>query len=179
MFFQSVETERLLLKNIGADDRDFILKQFSDDDVNAFLFDAEPMRSVEEADALIAFYTAPEPRAQHRWVIVDKRSGEKIGTCGFHCWNDREKSVEVGYDLQRDFWGQGLMTEAMNAILGVYAPQMHITRVYAHIAEGNAASIRLAQKLGFRWAGETQTLCFHGQERLHRIYVFDTDAVRG
>lgn len=171
MAFCNLETDRLLLRNIGPDDRDFILKQFSDDDVNEYLFDAEPMRSIEEVDALIAFYTQPEPRNQHRWILMDKASGEKIGTCGFHCLNDQNQSVDVGYDLQRAFRGRGLMTEAMRAILYACAVQTCVKKVYAHIAEGNAPSIRLAERLGFFWEGDTETLAFHGREYLHRMYV--------
>lgn len=65
MFFQEIETERLLLKNISFDDRDFMLKEFSDDAVNRYLFDVEPLSNLEEADELINFYLQPEPRAQH------------------------------------------------------------------------------------------------------------------
>lgn len=171
MLFEEMETERLYLKNISSDDRDFLLKQFSDESVNAYLFDAEPMETLAEADELIAFYTQPEPREQHRWILVSKENGEKIGTCGFHCLCREEGCVDLGYDLQKAYWGKGLMTEAVEAVLKAYLPKIGATRVFAHIAVGNTRSIRLAEKLGFVFEGETETLRFHGADYLHNIYV--------
>lgn len=171
MFFCDIETDRLLLKNISRDDRDFILLQFSDNSVNEFLFDAEPLCSIEESDELITFYTVPEPRDRHRWIITLKESDRKIGTCGFHCWNSAAKCVDVGYDLQREFWGRGIMGEAMAAMLATYVPKLGVDRVFARIARGNHRSAKLAQKLGFALSGETEILPFHGKDYLHDVYV--------
>ncbi len=171
MFFQDIETERLMLKSISTDDRDFIFKQFSDDDINRYLYDAEPMTSVEEADEIIEFYMQPEPRGQHRWVIIDKASGEKIGTCGFHCWNREEGSVEMGYDLQKAYWGKGYMTEALKAVLAEYIDKMGVSAVYAHIYTENERSIKLAQKLGFAFSGKTTVYNFRGEDYLHNVYT--------
>ena len=62
MLFHEIETERLRLKNISFEDREFMSKQFSDDSVNKYLFDAEPLNNLKEADELIDFYLQPEPR---------------------------------------------------------------------------------------------------------------------
>lgn len=177
MFYQNLETDRLLLKNISHDDREFIWKQFSDDAVNAFLFDTEPMGSLEEADELIDFYMQPEPRGQHRWIILLKETGEKVGTCGFHCLDSAEKCVDIGYDLQQPYWGRGIMTEAVKAMLLSYLPKLGVERVFAHIAVGNDRSVHLAQKLGFVFEGETETLAFHGKDYLHHIYVLKVAGV--
>jgi [ribosomal protein S5]-alanine N-acetyltransferase len=103
MFFKELETDRLVLKNICSEDKDFILKQFSNDTVNQYLFDAESLNNLEEANELIDFYIQPEPRTQHRWILILKVNGIKIGTCGFHCWNKNNNSVEIGYDLQKQY----------------------------------------------------------------------------
>lgn len=50
MFFCNLETERLILKNIAQEDRNFIFSQFSDDVVNKYLFDAEPLTDIIGAD---------------------------------------------------------------------------------------------------------------------------------
>ena len=102
MFFKNLETERLILKNIGSDDRDFVFSQFSDEVVTRYLFDAEPLTDIAGADEIITFYIQPEPRAQHRWILINKSDNIKIGTCGFHRWNSNEYKVEVGYDLKED-----------------------------------------------------------------------------
>lgn len=173
MFFHEIQTQRLLLKNIATDDRDFILKQFSDDVVNRYLFDAEPMTSLADADELIAFYNEPEPRSQHRWILVLPETGEKIGTCGLHCWNRDEGSAEVGYDMQQAHWGKGLMTEAMQAVLRFAKEEMKIKTLYIEAAVGNERSAAMARRLGFVMTPEKHERVFRGQTYLHDWYAWD------
>jgi ribosomal-protein-alanine N-acetyltransferase len=173
MLFHEIETERLLLKNISFEDRDFILYQFSDDTVNRYLYDAEPLKSLDEADEIIKFYLQPEPRNQHRWILTLKDKGEKIGTCGFHCWDLNKNCIDIGYDLQEKYWGQGLMSEALNAILPFAKNEMKVKQVRAHIYVDNPKSIRLAERFGFSFKGETEICHFRGQQYLHHIYTLD------
>lgn len=70
MLFKNIETKRLILKNISTDDREFIFNQFSNDMVNRYLFDAEPLINIEDADELINFYIQPEPRLQYGVLIL-------------------------------------------------------------------------------------------------------------
>lgn len=169
MLFKNIETERLLLKNISIDDREFIFSQFSNDKVNQYLFDAEPLTEPQEADEIIAFYLQAEPRLQHRWVLIRKSDERKMGTCGFHCWNRSEGTVEVGYDLQEEFWGKGYMREAMKAILKFAGDEMKVKEIIACIYMENQRSIHLAEKLGFTVSGSRYEL-FRGQEYLHHQY---------
>ena len=49
MFFCDLETDRLLLKNISSEDRDFVFNHFSNKVVNRYLFDEEPLSTMEGA----------------------------------------------------------------------------------------------------------------------------------
>ncbi len=172
MLFKGIETERLLLKNIGTDDREFVFSQFSDEVVNRYLFDAEPLSDQQGADEIIRFYLQPEPRAQHRWIVVRKADGVKMGTCGFHCWNRQDGKVEVGYDLKAAYWGQGYMREAVQAILAFAREEMRARQIVACIAVDNHRSVRLVEAFGFVRAGST-TLTFRGQDYPHDLYTLD------
>lgn len=169
MFFNNIETERLVLKNISSDDRDFIFSEFSDDVVNRYLFDAEPLTDVEGADEIINFYTQQEPRLQNRWIIIRKSDGIKMGTCGFHCWNQTEYKVEIGYDLKEEFWGNGYMQEAIKEIITFAIRNMNIKEISACIYIDNKRSIHLVENLGFVLSGSTYEL-FRDKKYLHNIY---------
>lgn len=169
MLFNNIETERLILKNISIEDRDFIFSQFSDDVVNRYLFDADPLTDIEGADEIITFYIQPEPRLQHRWIIIRKSDGMKMGTCGYHCWNQKECKVDVGYDLKEVFWGNGYMKEAMKEIIKFAIDKMHIKEIRACIYIDNQRSIRLAENLGFVLSGSSYEL-FRDKEYLHNSY---------
>lgn len=173
MLFKDLETERLLLKSISEDDASFILKQFSNDKVNRYLFDAEPMKNIQEADEIIDFYMQPEPRLQHRWILVTKEEGIKIGTCGFHYWDRGSNACDIGYDLNEAYWGKGYMVEVMKEILLFAVEQMKLKRINACIYPENKSSLRLAEKLGFKYEGETQNLIFRGKEYQHWILTLD------
>lgn len=169
MLFKELETDRLLLKNISKDDRNFILNQFSNTEVNRYLFDAEPLADIQAADEIIAFYIQPEPRLQHRWILVTKAEGIEIGTCGFHFWDTNNQVCDVGYDLNEAYWGKGYMMEAMQAILAFAADAMNLKRINACIYIENYSSLKLAERLGFKFEGKTQNLTFRGKEYEHRI----------
>lgn len=170
MFYNTLQTERLTLKNISKEDRDFVYKQFSDDVINRYLFDAEPLTNLEGADEIIDFYVQPEPRMQHRWILVHKTDGVKIGTCGFHNWNQMASSVEIGYDLQEAYWGKGYMKEAMKEIIAFAQTQMQVREIQACISVENEKSIKLVEQLGFEVSGSKYEV-FRDQDYLHHIYT--------
>ncbi len=169
MFFENLETERLYLNNIDKEDRDFIFSQFSDDTVNRYLYDAEPLIDISEADEIIEFYMAPEPRIQNRWIIIRKSDNEKMGTCGFHCWDKKLGRVEAGYDLKEEFWGSGYMMEAMKESINFAKNQMRVNEITACISTENQKSIKLAESLGFVLS-DSNTVIFRGKEYPHNIY---------
>jgi len=174
--FIDIETERLYLKCIGHDDVEFFYKQFSNNEVNQYLYDAEPCRSMEQAQEWIDFYLESEPRNHHRWIMVLKENGEKIGTCGFHRWNRENGEIEMGYDLQPSYWRKGYTSEALAAIMKFAAEEMKVKKIIAHISADNIASIRTAEKMGFVKTGEQYYEEFHGDKYLHEIYCFDCEA---
>ncbi len=168
--FHDLETARLMLRSVGAEDREFLFEQFSDADVTRFLFDAEPYASVAEADELIAFYTAAEPRAQHRWILRLKGNDEKIGTCGFHRWDAAARRAEIGYDLMKAYQGRGYMTEALAAIIDFAEREMKLRRLDAHIYPENAASVALAERAGFVKQAVGVEYVFRGETYPHAVY---------
>ncbi len=172
MLFKEHETERLILKNISFDDRDFIYDQFSNASINQYLYDAEPLVDIQGADEIIDFYLHPEPRAQHRWILITKE-GTKIGTCGFHCWNPSEGICDIGYDLHPDYWSRGYMHEAINRILGFAQNDMNLKKIMACIYTENEKSIKLVEKVGFKHHGGTESVVFREKAYLHKIYCLE------
>ena len=175
MFFKNLETNRLKLVNISIFDREFIFNQFSNEFVNKYLFDEEPLTDIIGADKIIDFYTYEEPRNQHRWILSRKLDGIKIGTCGFHCWNKSEGVVDIGYDLMEEFCGNGYMTEAVEAIINFAKSEMHVKQIDAHIYHENEKSIDLIRKFGFEFLGKTEDAIFRGEKYLHKVYSIIID----
>jgi len=169
MQFEELETKHLKLINISNTDNDLIYKEFSNDFINKYLFDAEPVKNRNEAQEIIDFYTVPEPRNQHRWILVLKNQNIKIGTCGFHCIDFKHKYTEIGYDLLEEYNKNGYMYEALNTIIDYVISKFDIKIIEAHVYTENISSIKLLEKLSFTNEDEMY-LEFMGKEYKH--YVF-------
>lgn len=151
--FENLETERLLLRRFTLQDAEFVLRHFGDPEVTKYLLDAAPLATIEQAHALIDQYLSPTASTFNRWVLVHKADQAVIGTCGFHKWNQRSFRAEIGYDLNPQYQGHGLMTEALHAALQHGFDVLKLHRIEAFIYVENMPSLRLAERLGFRQEG--------------------------
>ena len=170
--FTNIETNRLVLKCIDHSDRDFIFEEFQNAFINEYLYDEEPMTDISKADALIDFYTMVEPRKQNRWVLIDKTTNAKIGTCGFHLWNPDKKEIEIGFELMEQYTGKGYMQEAVATLIEFARHEMKVERINAIAYVENKNCIKLLEKLGFIKVDEKETE-FRGQTYLHHIYALE------
>ena len=76
--------------------------------------------------------------------------GFAVGAIGIYPQTDiHRQSAELGYWLGQKYWGQGITTEAVNAIVEYAFKYMDIRRVYASVFERNIASMRVLEKCGF------------------------------
>jgi ribosomal-protein-alanine N-acetyltransferase len=168
--FTNIETNRLVLKCIDPSDRDFIFEEFQNDFINRYLYDEEPMTDISQADKLIDFYTTVEPRNQNRWILIDKTTNTKLGTCGFHLWNPDTKEVEIGFELMEQYNGKGYMREAVEAITEFARNKMKVKIINAIVYIENKNCTKLLERQGFIKVGEDE-IEYRGQIYLHNIYV--------
>lgn len=76
--------------------------------------------------------------------------GEAVGGIGIHVLNDvKHRSAEIGYWLSEPFWGRGIVTDAVRALVPVAFERYDINRLQAGIFSSNPASIRVLEKCGF------------------------------
>ena len=167
--FEIIETKRLLLKCIDLSDREFIFEEFQNDFINKYLYDAEPMTDIEQADDLIEFYNVQEPRNQHRWVLINKLENIKMGTCGFHLWDREKNKVEIGFELMQKYNGKGYMAEAVEALIEFARVKMQVNKIIAIVYIENSSCKRLLEKFGFKIVGKEECI-FQGSKYLHDIY---------
>jgi [ribosomal protein S5]-alanine N-acetyltransferase len=169
--FPALETERLILRPISWVDREFIFRHFSDPRLNRYLLDEPPVTSPTEADQIIADYLDPARASLNRWVLLNRHTQEPVGTCGYHLWNQQHQRAEIGYDLSPDWWGKGLMFEALSAVLTFGFGVLSLNRVQAIVHPENEASSRLLVKLGFRLEGILRAYYFNqGEYYDHNLF---------
>jgi ribosomal-protein-alanine N-acetyltransferase len=87
------------------------------------------------------------------WMIEDAASGTLAGAIRFNYFDRKSRFGEVGYELHPDFWGRGLMTEALRAVVACGHQLFRLNRLEAWTLPGNTASDRVLQKAGFQYEG--------------------------
>jgi ribosomal-protein-alanine N-acetyltransferase len=93
-------------------------------------------------------------RQGFRWIVTLKGDPRPIGSLGFYKWlPSRAHQAEMGYDLDKRHWGQGIMTEAMKAVIDFGFERMGLNRIEVYIMPRNKRSQRLARSLGFKREG--------------------------
>ena len=150
----TLETKRLTLRRISASDLDDWMAVWRSPGVLDYLIDFEgaPQEAVgreivEWAERIFA------EGSGIRWALALKPGSRMIGSCGFHLFDRRHRRVEIGYEMHSDHWRQGLMTEAVHAVLKFCFEALAAHRIEADVVEGNAASAALLKKAGFTLEG--------------------------
>ncbi len=88
-------------------------------------------------------------RQELNMVGVEVVSGELAVWTGFHAINWTDRVCETGFWVRKGWQGQGLATEACNALVRFAFAALGMRRVNIAHAEGNEASRRVIEKLGF------------------------------
>ncbi len=149
--FPEIETENLLLREILPADREAIFAIFSDPAVTRY-YDLQTMRELREADELIDFFDESfELERAIRWGVARKTDDVLVGTCGY-VWL-RQFRGEIGYELSSRHWRQGIMHEALDAILEFGFDALDLNRIEALVMIDNVESSRLLRSLGFQEEG--------------------------
>jgi ribosomal-protein-alanine N-acetyltransferase len=91
------------------------------------------------------------------WATIHKETQHFIGRCGLLPWMIEEQSeVEVAYMLTKEFWGQGLATEAAQAIVDYAFGPLQLSRLICLIDRKNKASVNVARKIGMTFEKEVK-----------------------
>jgi ribosomal-protein-alanine N-acetyltransferase len=162
--FPVLTTDRLLLRQIRATDVEAVFATFSDEEAMKF-YGHEPHQSIDDSQEWIKRTQAGYDRRKSiHWGITLHGEDRMIGSCSFHRFDEGFHCAETGYELNRAFWRQGIMFEAMSAILTYGFTELGLHRVEAVIDIANEASKSLLLKLGFSYEGNLrQRYFFHGR----------------
>ncbi len=167
-----IETARLLLRPMRADDVDDLLGIFADPRVMAsfggVLFDRRQMERWVQRNL--------DHQARYGYglfSVVLKANGLLIGDCGLeHMEIGDASEAELGYDFRSDYWNRGLATEAATAVRDYALQTLKLPRLISLIRQGNEASRRVAEKIGMRATGD---ITRYGQG--YWVYALSRDEV--
>lgn len=147
--FPVIETERLLLRKAVQEDAADMLRYLSDEEVVRHM-GLNPFNSLQDVYGELDWYREIfQVGTGIRWAISLKGSGIMIGSCGFLNRKPNHFRAEIGYELSREYWGEGIASEALQAIISYGFDHLNLERIEALIEPSNAPSIKLAERQGF------------------------------
>ncbi len=140
-------TERLVLRGFTERDLDEFAAVTADPEVSRYLGDGSPLDRAATWRAMALTLGHWQLRGYGLWAAVERSSGRLVGRVGL--WNPEGwPGVEVGWLIARPRWGEGFATEAGRACVDYAFAVLGVDHVVSVIHPDNAASVRVAEKLG-------------------------------
>lgn len=146
-----LETERLVLREFTEADAE--AANVYERDPEVVRYTSHGPRSLDESHAYIARVlddARAEPRGVYDFAVVRREDMRLIGRCGFRITSFDQREAMLWYILDRASWGRGYIVEAARAAVGLGFETLRIHRFFVDIDARNAASLRVAEKLGMR-----------------------------
>ena len=149
-----LETERLILRRFTVEDAQAMFRNWaSDEEVTKFLTwpahrSAEVSRRVLED--WVAGYEKPD---FYQWAIVPRNFGEPIGTISVVDQDDRCRKAHIGYCIGRNWWHQGMMSEALGAVMDFLFDEVGYQRIESRHDPRNPHSGGVMKKCGMKYEG--------------------------
>lgn len=146
-----IHTERLLLRPLRPGDADPVFALFANWEVIRWLSSPPWPYTRSDASAFVELCDRNARDDAAELAIV--RDGKVIGCIGMRVWPARHLQSGpgpfVGYWLGQPYWGNGYMTEASRGLIARIFAAHACDTVYSGVFAGNAASLRVQEKLGF------------------------------
>ncbi|MHA1648003.1 MAG: GNAT family N-acetyltransferase [Promethearchaeota archaeon] len=151
MKLPTITTKRLIIRPLKESDMIFFERHYSNPLIQKYT-----LLHFRNQDEIRDFYLRGcdlTKSDQFRLLLVLKEMNQEIGSVVFEHWDKHHNSSEIGYDLAPEFWGKGLMIEALNSILDFVFSEMMVNRLEATTNPTNHRSIKLLKKIGFTQEG--------------------------
>ena len=150
---QILQTERLILRRFVESDAEAMFQNWASSAENLTYVSWDPHPDVEVTRNSIrnwvASYTNPN---YYKWAICLKEKTEQvIGDISIVAMDENASCCEIGYILGKNYWGSGMMTEALKAVLDFCFTQAGFQKVRARYASLNPASGRVMEKAGMSY----------------------------
>ncbi|MBE9887271.1 GNAT family N-acetyltransferase [Enterococcus durans] len=176
---QRIETERLILRPVTLKDTEDMYEYAKDEETTHYVFPTH--QTIADTKKGIANYFMAAPFG--KYGIELKSNHKMIGTIDLRI-NETQDNAELGYALNKAYWGNGYTPEASKALLTLGFEELALVRIFAYHDVENPKSGRVMEKIGMkkegiipdarRWKGEIVSIVLRGitkkewQEQQHK-----------
>ena len=159
--FPVLTTERLVLRSFIPKDAQSLLDMRTNDRVMKYL-GRDKMKNIAEANTFIQKVTKDANENKTiEWAITLKAEDKLIGKLGFWRIVTQHRRAEIGYNLMPEYFGKGIMSEAVRAVLKYGFQVMKLHSVEANLDPDNVKSVQLLNRNGFVKEGHFKESYFY------------------
>lgn len=149
-----LETNRLILRRFTLDDADAMYRNWAGDpEVTKFLTWPTHTSPAISAMILTDWVQGYEKSNFYQWAIVPKAFGEPIGSIAVVNINDGLAIAHIGYCIGKNWWHQGIMSEALKAVMDYLFDEVGANRIEAVHDPNNPHSGGVMRKCGMTYEG--------------------------
>ena len=161
-----INTQRLLLKTTEQADLDAVAAIWGDIEGGKYMPDPSYTSGEEIAEIL-----EDDPDCPVYYFVAFRTDFDDIvGTCSLGLENAKSSEYSIGYNVKKDYWGNGYAVEMVHALID-FAREMGIKSILSPVAQENAASKRVMEKCGFVIAGES-SFTKSGTDVVHPTFIY-------
>ena len=150
---QTLQTDRLILRRFVESDAEAMFQNWASSAENLAYVTWDPHLNLEVTRNSIRNWVASYAHPNYcKWAICLKENPEQvIGDISIVAMDENDSSCEIGYILGKNYWGRGMMTEALKGALDFCFTQAGMQKVRARYASLNPASGRVMEKAGMTY----------------------------
>ena len=150
---QRIETDRLIIRRFELNDAEMMFRNWTNDSIVTRYMRWQAHETVETTKEVLQHWVdGYKDNNCYHWGICFKE-GEIIGSIGIFVTSEHDFSAEAGYCIGRKWWSQGVVSEALKAVLNYMFTHTDIERIGAYHAVENPASGRVMEKAGMKFEG--------------------------
>lgn len=150
----NLETERLVLRRFTNDDAEAVFNNWTSDSEVSKYMRWEHHKNIEETKTKINDWLNRYSNNNfYQWAITFKGSDEPIGAIGLFVVNESDMCGDFGYSISRNYWGRGVASEALKAVLKFAFETVGFNRIESYHSLNNPASGKVMLKAGMKLEG--------------------------
>lgn len=159
-----LESKRIVLRPLSLNDAEHVYKSWTSDSEVAKFMIWDMHKSVDDTIEWLKVEEQNIDSEHHyTWGFVFKETGELFGSGSINFKKELD-CYELGYNIMKKYWSQGLTSEAGKVILDFAVNTLGEKKFFCRHAVDNIGSKKVMTKLGFEYCGDSSYTSFNGEK---------------
>jgi RimJ/RimL family protein N-acetyltransferase len=167
MYFKKLTGKKCYLSPIDINDVEKYTEWLNDPEVSKYFISYSQMVSIENEKEILAKLCKG-----HNYGIIDIKTNELIGNCGFGSIDHIDQIAEIGLFIgNKTFWNKGYGTEALSLLIDYGFKALNLNNIMLRVFENNKGAIKCYEKIGFKHIGIRRESSQRDLQKQNMLYM--------